>query len=73
MEKIYSKEECEEMIPKMKAVSSNYYYGAIQTGCHAFIEFNGLMNKFIEIFKKTVGADQDPNTANIHIGQDQPD
>lgn len=65
----YTLEECEEMIPKMRDVSTTYYRGAIQTGCHAFIEFCGLQQKFIDIFSKTNQKGTDPNDCNTHSGK----
>lgn len=65
---IYSKEECEEQSKKMSDVSSEFYSKAVRVGHHQFIEFTGLMNKYIQIFNQTVKAGIDPNICNIHSG-----
>lgn len=48
-EVVYSEEERAEMLRKMKQASSAFYGMAVQTGCHPFIEFTGLMNEYIKI------------------------
>lgn len=50
----------------MSEASSKFYSMATQTGHHQFIEFTGLMNKYINIFDATVKSGIDPNTCNIH-------
>jgi hypothetical protein len=45
----YTVEELRDICKKMGKVSSNFYTGAIQTGCHPFIEFCGLMNEYIRV------------------------
>lgn len=71
-ERIYTREECVAMIDKMRRVSSAFYWSAANTGCHAFIEFNGLMNEFIQICERAVDQDLDFNTCNTHTGQSLP-
>jgi len=65
-------EERATMILKMKMASQNYYSSAIRTGVHAFIEFNGLMNEFIQVCEKAQNAGQDFTMANTHSGQALP-
>lgn len=64
----YTDEELDQILDKMQAVSSQFYRGATQTGCHAFIEFCGLMNEFINICRATKAAGQDFTMANTHSG-----
>lgn len=45
----YSPAEREEMLAKMQSLSDRYYGSACAAGCHAFIEFAGLMNEFIKV------------------------
>lgn len=66
---IYSEEDCNEMVKKMDEVSSTFYHAAKRTGHHQFVEFTGLMNKYIQIFRQTVKAGIDPNACNIHVGE----
>ncbi|MEG4842478.1 hypothetical protein [Microcoleus sp. B9-D4] len=42
----------EEILEAMKAAANNYYYEAIATNCHTFIEFTGLINEYIKICER---------------------
>lgn len=68
-EQIFNKHEREQQLAKMRVVSDTFYYSAIKINVHAFIEFCGLMNKFIDICERTSDAGVDFNTANRHVGQ----
>ena len=48
----YSEAEREEMLRRMGDTSSVFYRMAQQTGCHTFIEFCGLMNKYIDVCRE---------------------
>ncbi len=65
----YSKAERDEMIRKMKEISSLFYPLAAATHVHAFIEFTGLMNEFITVCEQAQAAGQDFTRANTHTGQ----
>lgn len=39
----------DEALVKMRAASDAFYSAAVRTGCHAFIEFAGLINEYIDI------------------------
>jgi hypothetical protein len=52
----YSRAELEDMLTKMEAASSVFYGLAVRSGCHAFIEFTGLMNEFIKVCRQTMDA-----------------
>lgn len=67
---MYTKEQREEQIKKMEAVSSAFYTGAVHTHVHAFVEFCGFMNKFISVCQQTSNADRDFNEANTHTGNE---
>jgi hypothetical protein len=56
------------MLVDMRRLSSGFYYGAVQIGCHSFIEFCGLMNKYIDLCAATLKDGGDFNTANVHTG-----
>jgi hypothetical protein len=62
----HTKEELEAMIKAMRAVSSAFYAGASRTRCHAFIEFCGLMSKYLDICELACQAGIDFTTANVH-------
>lgn len=48
-------EEEKTAIAAMRAASSRFYAAATATGVHAFIEFTGLMNEYIQICEKNPG------------------
>ena len=65
----YTDVELKDMIAKMHAVSSRFYPAAASTGCHAFVEFTGLMNEFIKICEQSLAAEVDFATSNTHSGK----
>ena len=65
----YTDDQLKDMIAKMHAVSSAFYPAACNTGCHAFIEFTGLMNEFIKICQQSLTAEVDFATSNTHSGK----
>lgn len=68
----YSPEERVEMLKKMQALSDLYYGKACAAGCHAFIEFAGLMNEFIKVCAEAHKSGQDFPFANTHSGSALP-
>lgn len=66
---VYSKRELEEMLVKMKAASSIFYNTAQLIGNHAFIEFTGLMNEYINVCSHALAEGEDFTTFNIHSGK----
>ena len=58
--------ERRDMLEKMRHASSVFYVLARQTGCHAFIEFTGLMNEYIAICEAAEAAGIDWTMANTH-------
>jgi len=68
----YSKEERDEAIRKMTAVSNAFYRGAAQTGVHTFIEFCGLLNEFIKICRAASERGVDFMSTNTHTGKALP-
>jgi hypothetical protein len=65
---VYNKDELKEMVAKMRLTSSIFYRYAAATGCHTFIEFCGLMNKYIDICDRAAEAGLDFTTSSIHGG-----
>lgn len=65
-------EERQQAIDWMKKVSSTFYSLATQGRAHAFIEFCGLMNEFIQMCERAHAAGQDFTQANTHTGQALP-
>lgn len=64
----YTKEEMDTMISRMETASSLFYGMAQRIGCHAFIEFTGLMNKFIDICRNSAENGIQFPFANTHSG-----
>lgn len=63
----YTKTEVEAALVKMRAASSAFYVAACSSGCHAFIEFTGLMNEYIKVCERmTSQGDTSWMTANTH-------
>lgn len=62
------KQELIEICEKMRSVSNDFYMQAIHTGNHAFIEFCGLMNEYINACRDSINKDIDFTQANIHTG-----
>jgi hypothetical protein len=68
----HSPQEREEMLRKMQTLSDNFYAAVIHTGCHPFIEFTGLMNKYIDLCRAAHKKGLDFAMANTHTGQALP-
>lgn len=68
----YSIDELKAFIPKMHAVSSTFYAGAFSIGVHGFIEFCGLMNKYIDLCRLAASVGVDFTQANVHGGEKIP-
>ncbi len=56
----------QETLRRMRAASTAFYYAAIHTGCHAFIEYTGLMNEYINLCAEAEKAGIDWIHANVH-------
>lgn len=61
--------ELEQTLERMVTASNNFYGSAVKTGCHAFIEFTGLMNEFIEVSRMALRNGEDFTEFNKHQGQ----
>ena len=65
----YSKEERLRMLDQMTSLSNAFYIGATRVGCHAYIEFCGLMNEYIKLCQEAEEEDIDWTNANTHSGK----
>lgn len=63
------KQELEQTLQKMRYASNNFYYAAINTGNHAFIEFTGLINEYIKVCERCLNHGTDFTKINIHTGE----
>lgn len=68
----HSEAELREMIVKMRATSGTFYGGAVRTGNHAFIEFTGLMNEYIQLCERALAQGIDFTLLNTHSGLSLP-
>lgn len=68
----YTPAERREMLKKMRAVASTFYGLAAASGCHALIEFTGLMNEFITVCSKAHERGEQFPFANTHSGTPLP-
>lgn len=66
---MYTKKERDEQVKKMRKVTGQFYPAAANTGCHAFIEFCGFMQKFVDVCERSSDAGVDFNEANTHTGE----
>ena len=64
----FSPEERRVMLEKMAAAADEFYFAAIQIGCHPFIEFAGLMNEYIKICHRAHADGLDFNLCSAHSG-----
>ena len=61
-----------ETLHKMRRASDLYYALAAQAGCHAFIEFAGLMNEFIKVCEDAHKQGIDFTMASTHTDRKLP-
>lgn len=62
----YTAEERQAILAKMSAASNLFYSAAANAGCHAFIEFTGLMNEFIKLCSEADAQGLNWIHANVH-------
>lgn len=72
MSEVYNKEERALAIKKMHQVADTFYRGAINTQCHPFIEFCGLMAEYIKCCEAASEEGIDFTQANRHSGEALP-
>lgn len=58
----------EKCLQDMRTLSDLFYLQAIQIGNHAFIEFTGLMNEYINACQMAHDMGKDFTQANVHTG-----
>lgn len=60
------------MLAGMRRASAAFYLMAQRAGCHAFLEFTGLMNEFINLCHEAEDRGIDFTHANVHAGKHLP-
>lgn len=53
------RKELEASLIKMRIASSQFYALAVRCDLHQFVEFNGLLAKYIDLCEKTLAANKD--------------
>lgn len=60
------------MVGKMREASNLFYRMAQCAGCHTFIEFCGLMNKYIDVCSRAAQEGVDFTLTSVHAGKPLP-
>lgn len=68
-EQTYTKEERAKIIAAMVVAKNDFYKAAVAIGNHPFIEFAGLMHKYIDICRQNSNEGTDFTEASIHSGK----
>ncbi len=67
-----TRSEPPSIIDKLRALNERFYWDCFKQGvgseAHSFIEFNGLMNAYIQYMEKAVAAGIELQTLNAHGG-----
>lgn len=69
---VFSASERVVMLRRMRDAAKVFYGMAVQTNCHPFIEFTGLMNEYISCCEDAHGNGIDFASCNKHAGQHLP-
>lgn len=64
----YTKEQLTNIAVRMRVATEKTYPLLAATGCHPFIEFNGLMHKFVDLCERAVEKGVVFPMANEHTG-----
>lgn len=64
----YTPEMLADVLAKMEAALGKIYWILFQTGCHPFIEFNGLMHQFVQVCRRASEKGIPFPMANEHTG-----
>lgn len=66
------KQELLDCVAHMGRVRDTFYWQAIQTGCHPFIEFCGFMGEYVKVCEEAAREGIDFRQANTHTGEALP-
>jgi hypothetical protein len=67
-----TREERELCLGKMRTAKDQFYYGAVRSGNHAFIEFTGLMHEYIKLCEEAHERGEDFTEMNVHASTHLP-
>ena len=72
----YSKQELDDIVVRMRNVASEtyalFFSAGMGSSAHAFLGFNGLISKYVDICQNCVKAGIDFTALNAHSGQALP-
>lgn len=64
-----NEEQRDIALQQMQEIATDFYYKAVKTNCHPFIEFAGLMNEYIKACRDAHEKGIDFTRCNRHTGQ----
>jgi hypothetical protein len=64
----YSQEELNSIVVRMQRVANSVYLLLQSCNVHAFIEFNGLMQKYVDLCRRAAAEGVDFTMFNTHTG-----
>lgn len=67
-----TKKELLSITTKMRNAANITYALLVGTGVHPFIEFNGMMQKFVDLCAREAGKGRDFTMNNVHTGNPMP-
>ena len=68
----HTKESLLHLVEKMRVASESMYWISITPGVHAFIEFGGMVSKYIDLCARAAEQGVDFTQANVHSGTTLP-
>ncbi len=66
---MFDKKERDGQLAAMSLLADAFYWGAFRINCHPFLEFCGLMVKYIDVARRTSEAGIDFNETSKHTGE----
>ena len=68
----HTTQEREAALERMAALVRRFYFEAMPIGCHPFLEFNGLLSKYVTLASAAHRAGIDFMNASAHSGRSLP-
>lgn len=72
MTRVYTDEELEFMLERMKTTASAFYREAIDIGVHPWIEFAGILNEYTRAAEEALSKGEDFTCATGHAARSLP-
>ena len=64
--------DLDAVLARMRALTERFYHGAVGVQVHAFVEFTGLLSKFVDVCSRAHAKGIDFTQANTHSGRTVP-